>query len=338
MLKNGSIVLFGATLESLCWSRWLGMKSPVFCKSRWHWILSWESWALCHKRHSVQEGTHTNTKHIPFPLERLAIQSFCDKRPCDSMCVGCVCVCPWFFLKQLCLCALCDFSCALFRFCLFDQQKERTFVSEGFSVHSRAPISSSVPVYVYLLQLCVLSYKHVRSWFTPSRPHRDKALFSHDFATFSQISGLPLNGPDNSFSQTEAAVGSLVKRPTQSTGARRRSTNMHWTLTRVYSHTVHHQTWTYIQEHITHSRVCILKVDAHFPDDQTHTHHQRLGWEQHCLIIHEEIVHTIPHYNGLPESKCVCCICMINPLWLYFPLTRLSSSVLSCVSVCPWLC
>lgn len=73
------------------------------------------------------------------------------------------------------------------------------------------------------LQLCVWSHKHVRSWFTPSRPRRDKALFSHDFATFSQTSVSPLNGPNNSFSQAGAAVGSLVKRDTQSTGAHHRS-------------------------------------------------------------------------------------------------------------------
>lgn len=35
---------------------------------------------------------------------------------------------------------------------------------------------------------------------------------------FPQISVPPLNGPDNSFSQAEAAVGRLVRRPAQSTG------------------------------------------------------------------------------------------------------------------------
>ncbi len=46
------------------------------------------------KRHPVQEGTHTHTHtDIPFPPERLAIHSLCDKRPCDSMCVGRVSMC-----------------------------------------------------------------------------------------------------------------------------------------------------------------------------------------------------------------------------------------------------
>lgn len=59
----------------------------------------------------------------------------------------------------------------------------------------------------------------------------------------------------------------------------------------------------------------------------------------HCLIIHEEIVHTIPQYNGLPErghqvqcaGKHVCaCLCLYDkPLVIAFsPLTRLSSAVL----------
>lgn len=119
--KNGSIILLGATLEPLCWSRWLGRNSPGFCKSRWHWILSWESWALCYKRHSVQEGTHT---HSPILTKSLAIQRLCDKISYVNMCVS-MCVWP-FCVKQLCLFAFWTFSSELSVFCLFDQQKERT--------------------------------------------------------------------------------------------------------------------------------------------------------------------------------------------------------------------
>lgn len=88
-LENGGIVLLGATLEPLCWSRWLGTNSPGLCKSRWHWILSWESRALYHKETPCARGnTHTHTQ-IPFPPPKgLAIHSWCDKRPCDSMRLG----------------------------------------------------------------------------------------------------------------------------------------------------------------------------------------------------------------------------------------------------------
>lgn len=93
-LKNGSIVLLGATLEPLCWSRWLGTNSPVFCKSGWHWILSWESWALCHKRHSVQGGnTHTHTQHIPFSPQEVSHAEFVI-RDLVIACVWDMCVCP----------------------------------------------------------------------------------------------------------------------------------------------------------------------------------------------------------------------------------------------------
>lgn len=61
-LQNGSIVLLGATLKPLCWSRWLGTNSPGLCKSRWHWILSWECRALYHKETPCpRRNTHTHT-------------------------------------------------------------------------------------------------------------------------------------------------------------------------------------------------------------------------------------------------------------------------------------
>lgn len=38
--------------------------------------------------------------------------------------------------------------------------------------------------------------------------------------------------------------------------------------------------------------------------------------------------------SGVYVRVCVFCVCMISPLWLHFPLTRLSSAVPSCVCVC----
>lgn len=45
------------------------------------------------------------------------------------------------------------------------------------------------------------------------------------------------------------------------------------------------------------------RTHAHWPGDQTRARHQRLGRGTSRLIIHEEIAHTVPQYNDLPERQ-----------------------------------
>lgn len=100
----------------------------------------------------------------------------------------------------------------------------------------------------------------------------------------------------------------------------------------MYRHThqsVHEHGQTYVNVSLTrvHTyRKVAAESAEHSPDDQTHPHHQRLGREIRCLIIHEEIVRTIPQYNGLPERGhqvqrvCVRVLCLYDkPLVIAFP-------------------
>lgn len=156
---------------------------------------------------SKKEHTHTHPS-------RVEPSTVCVIRDLVIACVGRLSVSSWFCVRRF-ICFV-RVKVSIVHVLSLLTTKKSTFVSWGFLCPFL--MLSFLHVCVCLTQLCVLSYKHVRSWFTPSRPRRDKALFSHDFATFSQTSVSPLNKPNNSFSQARAAVSSLVRGGTRSTG------------------------------------------------------------------------------------------------------------------------
>lgn len=79
---------------------------------------------------------------------------------------------------------------------------------------------------------------------------------------------------------------------------------------------------------------------------RSNTHSSSKTWWRNTLLNHSwrDCLHNPTVQWAVraraPGSRCwpcVRCVRMISPLWLHFPLTRLSSAVPSCESVCPSL-